>query len=440
VRHVLRDLELRAEQPTPGGVALVMVAVANVALWVAARPSGLPTERFVGEICGAEAVLLFSCTLVLATLLPGIERAFSGLDRVVVWHRRAATAGLLLLVPHWALATSSPDRYATGIGPGLGDLALLGLLLLGLWSLAPNLRAARWPGPVRRLARTTYERWLTPHRLTGIFVAAAVAHGALVDPVLHRSTLLRAVYLAVGSIGIAAYLYRELFARLVVPVHDYTVAEVRRPNEATLEVSLEPVRAPIGFAPGQFIVLAFGGATGWERHPFSVASAPGNRQLEVAIKAAGDYTRRLRDDLSPGTAAKVSGPFGGFDYRRGGRDQIWIAGGIGITPFMSWVRSLDRSSDRDVDLYYSVANRAGAVYLDELATAADAHPSLHLHVVNSSRDGLLDAQTVVNGVSNASEAWVFMCGPPPMMRSLDRGFRQLGIPPGQIRWEQFDVR
>ena len=90
------------------------------------RPAGQPTGRFIGEICGAEAVLLFSCTLVLTTLLSPIERAFSGLDRVVVWHRRTATAGVLLLIPHWALATSAPDRFATGIGPGLGPSACSG--------------------------------------------------------------------------------------------------------------------------------------------------------------------------------------------------------------------------------------------------------------------------------------------------------------------------
>jgi hypothetical protein len=124
--------------PTSGGTAIVAAAVANVVLWLAARPPGPPTGRFLGELCGAEAVLLFSCTLVLATLLPGIERAFSGLDRVVVWHRRTATAGVLLLVPHVVLATSAPDRYATGIGPALGDVALLGLLALTVWALAPN--------------------------------------------------------------------------------------------------------------------------------------------------------------------------------------------------------------------------------------------------------------------------------------------------------------
>ena len=92
---------------------LVVVALANIVLWLLARPDGQPTGRFIGELCGAEAVLLFSCSLVLATLLAPIERAFGGLDRVALWHRRAAIGGVLLLIPHVALVSSAPDRYAT---------------------------------------------------------------------------------------------------------------------------------------------------------------------------------------------------------------------------------------------------------------------------------------------------------------------------------------
>jgi predicted ferric reductase len=425
---------------TTGGVLLTLVAIGNVALWIAARPPGQPTVRYVGEICGAEAVLLFSCTLVLATVLPAIEHAFSGLDQVVVWHRRAATTAVILLLPHVVLATSSPDRYATGFGHGLGDVALAGLVALSLWALAPKLRAARWPGPVRRLARASYERWLTAHRLTGLFVIVAVAHGAVVDPELRGSTLLRVVYLTIGGIGIAAYAYREIFARFIIPSYDYTVAEIRRPNDSTLEISLEPARDPPAFVPGQFVILAFGGANGWQRHPFSVASAPAQRRLEVAIKAVGDYTRGLHDTLRPGTPARAAGPFGGFDYRHGGHDQIWIAGGIGITPFMSWIRSLDATFDRHINFYYSVARQADALYLDEIDTASDQHPTFHPHIVYTDRDELLTAQRALNGRPGREDVWIYMCGPPPMTAALAREFRGLGIPPSHVRWEHFDTR
>jgi predicted ferric reductase len=426
--------------PRLGPALLVGVAIAYPLLWRLARPSGQPTARYLGELCGAEAVLLFSCTLVLTTLLPGIERAFSGLDQVVVWHRRAATVGVLLLLPHIVLATSAPDRYATGLGPGLGDLALVGLLVLCVWALAPTLRAARLPGPIRRLARASYERWLTAHRLTGLFVIAAVAHGGFVDPALHRSTPLRVVFFAAGGSGIAAYAYRELFARFVVPVYEYTVADARRPNEATVEVSLGPVRGPLAFVPGQFVVLAFGGPDGWQRHPFSVASAPSQRRLEVAIKAVGDYTRDLHDTLRVGTSAKVVGPFGGFDYHDGGDDQIWIAGGIGVTPFMSWIRAFDQTFERRVDFYYSVAREADAIYLDEINDAAARHPTFHPHVVDSEREGLLTAERAMGGHPRPADVWVYMCGPPPMTAALAKGFRRLGIPPARVRWEQFSTR
>jgi len=314
-------VDVSPRRATPGAAALIAVATLYPVVWILARPSGQPTGRFAAELCGAEAVLLLSCALVLATLLTPIERAFGGLDRVAIWHRRVATAAVVLLVPHVALVGSPADPYETGLGHGLGDVALLGILVVTLWALAPKLRAARWPGPIRALARTSYERWLTAHRLAGLFVAVAVVHGAIVDPVLHRSTPLRVLFLVVGGVGVAAYLYLELIARYVIPIYDYTVAEVRRPNDSTIEVSLEPVGKQLSFTPGQFVVLAFGGENGWQRHPFSIASAPQQHRLEVGIKAAGDYTNTLRERLRAGTPAKLAGPFGGFDYRRGGGRQ-----------------------------------------------------------------------------------------------------------------------
>jgi predicted ferric reductase len=426
--------------PSFGVTLLAAVATGNVALWLVARPPNQPTGGYVGELCGAEAVLLLSCALVLATLLPAIERAFDGLDRAAVWHRHAATIAILLLVPHRVLVASAADPNATTIGLGLGDVALVGLVVLSVWALAPRLRAARWPGPVQRLARAGYERWLTVHRLTGLFVIAAVAHGALVAPALHSSTLLRVTYLAVGGTGIAAYAYRELLARFVMPVYEYTVDEVRRPNDTTTEVSLVPMRDPLAFVPGQFVVISFGGTGGWQRHPFSVSSAPSERRLEVSIKAVGDYTRELHETLRPGTPAKAVGPFGGFDYRQGGRDQIWIAGGIGITPFMSWIRSLDGSFERRVDFYYSVRRHEDALYLDEIDAAARRHPTFHPAVVETDREGLLTAEKTANGRPPGIEEWVYMCGPPQMMTALAKGFRALGIPASRVRWEQFGIR
>ena len=203
---------------------------------------------------------------------------------------------------------------------------------------------------------------------------------------------------------------------------------------------LEPTREQISFVPGQFIFLSLGGVFGWQRHPFSVASAPSDRILEVSIRSAGDFTSELHEKLRPGTPAKATGPFGGFDYRLGGQEQIWIAGGIGVTPFMSWIRSMDQAFDTNVQFFYSVAQESEALYLDEIESVHQAHPSFDPHVLYSNRDDQLTAEKVMADKSVNAEAWVYMCGPPGMMKALSEGFHKQGIPSGHIRWEQFNLR
>jgi predicted ferric reductase len=423
-----------------GPAILCGLAVGNVVVWLLARPSGEPGGRYAGEVFGVEAVLLFSCSLVLATLLAPIERAFGGLDRVATWHRGSAIAGLAVLVGHVALITSSPDPYETSFGHALGDIALLGILFLSVWALAPRLRARRWPGPVRRLARIGYERWLTAHRLTGLFVAVAVAHGAIVDPTLRDSTFLLVVFVVIGGTGVVAYLYRELFARYVVPIYDYTVRTVERLTPDVIAVRMLPATQRLVFAAGQFVVVAFGGRSGWERHPFSVSSEPSRQDLEVTIKASGDYTSALLERVRPGVPAKIAGPFGGFDYRRGGDLQAWIAGGIGVTPFLSWIRSIDGTLDREVHFFYSTARAEDALHRDEVDRAAVAHPSLHVHHVASETDGRLTAERVLSALPAGASPWVYMCGPAPMMRSLAAGFRKAGVARQHMRWEDFGPR
>jgi predicted ferric reductase len=196
----------------------------------------------------------------------------------------------------------------------------------------------------------------------------------------------------------------------------------------------------LAFVPGQFVFVAFGGENGWQRHPFTVSSSPAQRGLEVTIKASGDYTDELRDRLRPGVPAKIAGPFGGFDYRNGGHRQAWIAGGIGIPPFLSRIRSLDDGFDRDVDLYYSFAHPADELHRVALDAAGLAHPSLRVHRICSAADGVLTAERVLADVPPGAAPSIFMCGPTAMMRALADGLHRGGVPRGRIRWEDFGAR
>jgi len=126
--------------------------------------------------------------------------------------------------------------------------------------------------------------------------------------------------------------------RYFLPLTEYSVGAAERPDARTLLVELEPRGEPLAFALGQFVYVNFG-SDKWRPHPFTVASGSSARRLQLAIRASGDETSRLYEVLQPGVTAVVAGPHGRFNYRRGGARQVWIAAGIGVTPFISWIRS-----------------------------------------------------------------------------------------------------
>src|SRR5260221_1123866 len=364
-----------------GGGTIIGLTIATILLWFLFRPAGQPTSRYLGEILGTTAILLFSCSLVIATKAPFLERAFGGLDRMYLWHRWSAIAGVVLLFPHYILVTSVQNTISNTLGNALGFIALFGLVLLLLWALVPRLPV------VGRCIRTNYQRWFTLHRLTGLFVIAGLIHAALVDPVLRHAPVLLVWYIAVAAIGTAVYLYRELlhpfFTRLWH--NNYTVETVNQLDRKTLEVTLAPVAQPVPFVAGQFVFVRFGGGHGWERHPFTISSAPQEYLLHLSIKGLGDETQRLIDTLHPGVPARVGLAFGLFDYRSGGHQQVWIAGGIGSTPFRSWIRAFPTEPPLEVDiaLYYTVQNEDEALFLDEIITAAPHYPTFRPHLTHS---------------------------------------------------------
>src|SRR5436309_1687571 len=316
---------LRSMQRALGVGIIIVLTIATILLWLLFRPAGQPTSRYLGEILGTTAIVLFSCSLVLATKAPFLERAFGGLDRMFLWHRWSAIAGVVLLFPHYILVTSVPNTINNTLGNALGFIALFGLVLLLLWALVPRLPV------VGRHIRTNYQRWFTLHRLTGLFVIVGLIHGFLVDPVLQHSTVLLVWYTAVEAIGTAAYLYRELlhpFCRRLWQ-HNYTVEAVNQLDRKTLEVTLAPVAQPVPFIAGQFVFVRFGGGHGWEPHRFTFSSAPQESLLRPSIKRLGDETQRLIDTLQPGVPARVGMAFGMFDYRSGGHQHLWYAAAIG---------------------------------------------------------------------------------------------------------------
>ena len=101
---------LRLPERDVGPVTVAVIAAAYALVWYLGEPDGQAAGSFLGQLFGAESVLLLSIALVLISTLPWVERWFDGIDRAAIWHRRLAIVGLLLLVPHVLLSKSGAER------------------------------------------------------------------------------------------------------------------------------------------------------------------------------------------------------------------------------------------------------------------------------------------------------------------------------------------
>lgn len=417
-----------------GGAIFVGVVVGTLLLWIMLRPANQQNRLYTGEILGVLAVVLYSGALVTAMRSYFLESLFGGIDLLYRWHRTSATLGTALLLPH-ALLCIRQDPIESWAGRVLGLLAIGGLVVLVLWSLIPRLPV------IQRVLHSNYRRWFNLHRFIGLFVIAALVHGILVDPVLRLSPVLWWEYIGIAVIGTCAYLSHELLSPVLKPRFDYRVKAVNRLNPTTLEVVLVPVAQPISFVAGQFVFVAFVGVASCEYHPFTISSTPQDRDLRLSIKTLGDYTQRLYATLQPGEAAIVGQAFGRFDYRHGGRQQIWIAGGIGITPFLSWIRAFPETLPYDIDLYYSVRTPEDALFRDEIEAASRTHPGFRLHLGYSSSQGKLSVADIERTCAGAIiEKDIYMCGPTVMTTSFHGALRKHGLASQQIHFEDFNFR
>ena len=435
-----------------GPATIIALLVGYLALWLVLRPAGEPTGAYAGQLVGAISILLLSAALVLISSLPWVEEWFDGIDRAAIWHRRMAITGLVLLAAHIPLS-SSPIRSSWG-GP-LGAISAIGMVALALWAILP-----RWQsvvprplrGTIRALGRAPvfrefrkvfggYDRWRQLHRLTGVFVAAGFFHGLLDGSPFPKSPTLRWSYVVIGGIGLAFYVYRELFARFFHSLHDYEVQEVAVVGEGLVEISLRPLGRAVAFVPGQFALVYIEAKDGWHRHPFTIASAPHEDLLRVTVKSLGDYTSRLRELLEPGMPAVIGGPHGRFNHAKGTADQVWIAGGVGVAPFLSWMRAIDvHPPPGQVDLYYAFSG-GPAPFAEELVEIAEGRETVRTHLVDSRVDGRLDVARILadTGVDPARLS-VFLCGPEAMLRDFQKGLRSAGVRSRNIHREYFDWR
>ena len=153
-------------------------------------------------------------------------------------------------------------------------------------------------------------------------------------------------------------------------------------------------------------------------------SSPSTQERRVEIRPS--YTTQLamgtRSDDPDGPASR-------------------LAGGIGLTPFLSFIRDMNGSLAHDVDFYYTVRHPEEALFLDEIKAADEKNPRLKTHIRFSAKEGSLTIDHILqNATGDIKDYHVYMCGPLPMIQAYEKKFQELGLPKQQIHFEEFNFR
>ncbi len=419
---------------------LVALAPIAIVLTFGPRPTDQSLQTMIdgfARIAGFIGFTLFAWNLALSARIPWLEKQFGGLDKLYKVHHTVGGVAFIAMLVHPTLLTI---KYATislasaysFLLPTLDDIALqAGKVALSGMFVVLFITFYIW---------VSHERFMWIHRLTGVLFAFAVYHAFFVTGSRVLQIPVLALYLGLlSTTALGLFGYRYVFKSLK-PRRRYKVSNVEDLGDAW-EVSLSPTARGIEQIAGQFAFLTFvSPSLPQQTHPFTIASAPSENGLRFVIKNLGDFTAKL-DELKVDDYVFVEGPYGSFNYANMVRKkQIWVAGGIGITPFLSMARSMKTTEGVQAHLFYSVADQSqayGAQELGQLAGNLQGALSFTLH--DSSKQGFISVEQIAKHVPDLAECEVLLCGPKDMMKALEAQFIAAGVSKKHIQYEEFSL-
>jgi predicted ferric reductase len=319
-----------------------------------------------------------------------------------------------------------PFQTSTAVDFGIFSL-LLFIILIGL-----TLFGVIFSYPTLKLA----------HKFLGIAFLLGAVHGFMIDSDISSDPLIRYWVLGLSGVAVLFYILHSFFKKFTVPKHLYSVMSVKQLEGQVTELALSPHGEGITHLPGQFAFFSFidSKTVSKEPHPFTISSWMGNGDIVLSAKSLGDFSSLLSVQ-TVGELVQVEGPFGEFSYLYGSKSQVWVAGGIGVTPFVAMAEHILSQTELpySIDFFYSVRTEADATYHEIFESVALKFPNFVYHPIPSDKEGYITGDVLVERVKGIIVKDIFICGPPPMMKALIASLTGLGIKKRRIHSELFSL-
>ena len=425
----------------PGNLLVLIIVMLPVtaAAWLASAypvPGVGSVLNLLGRLAGVMGMTMMLVAAVVSIRVPRFDQPFGGLSELWKVHHWLGSGAFLLLMAHpillaLAVVPQSPQAGADLLLPPaaataswIGWAALVAMMAF----LAPTFSF---------FDAAHYQRWKGLHGISGLAVLLAFGHTLM----LGRSLPVW-VWWGLGLLALAALLFRLVW-RKWRQGRTFRITAVTPLADRVVELALVPQNGkPLVYEAGQFVYLAPLDATltagRGEEHPYTIASAPQDTLLRIAVKDLGDASGALQQ-VPIGSLATIDGPYGRFFEAADSAPQLWLGGGIGITPFVGrarWMAAL--ASATDVHLIYCANDSGRAYYLEELNAIASSLPHFHVWPHYFSDEGPLQVRWVQARCGDAVSRLVHACGPAPLLELMATINRELGIPASHYKSEAFD--
>lgn len=409
-------------------VTLFLLLATQISFWT----PGLSYENLL-TLSGYLAINFMSIAMLLATRPAWLESPLGGLDSMYQLHKWTGILAVVFALSHWLIEMADDALEALfGSDRSLKEADFSGLLDSlqdGAEDLGePGLYVLTFLVVITLLRWVPYGYWRHLHRVMPVIYLVLAAHALLLAPLKwwqQPTGWLMALLIAGGAVASMQSLTGQIGRSRR---YKGLVQAVKQTSANITEVVCEMGKRWPGHQAGQFALVTFDRIEG--AHPFSLSSADNdNGQLSFHIKALGDYTRKIPHKLRSGQAVTLEGPYGRFDPDSGRKNaqQIWVAGGIGITPFLAALEKRLINTDQiypAVTLHYCTAEALGDPMLARLQQLVQQLPDISLHIYDSLQGQRLTA-TQLQIHDRRVDIW--FCGPQGLAKALRSGLKQQSV-------------
>ena len=377
------------------------------------------------NLTGVICLVSMGVIMLLAIRPRFLEGVFQGLDKTYYVHKWLGIWSVMAVVLHYGAKLSKTllQPYFER-GPKLKELPIA------------------WMEDYREIAKDTgevlfylfilmlvitlfhkipYRIWRIIHKLMAVLFLAVIFHAFILAPARYWTEPIGIVFVIFMMIGAYASIVSLLGLIGKSRCTKAVITDLKQ--EADITIVTCKMDDEWEHKAGQYAFVQHEGSN--EKHPFTIASVVNSEhEIHFAIKALGHYTRRIQNEWKVGDKLMIEGPYGRFLFDQSPLSkQIWIAGGVGITPFIAWLESLQgRRLVQDVTLYYCVNEREECLVPEYIASLAAASGiTLKLHCSNS--DGYLQPESLP--IDENTSVW--FCGPAGFANKIQQAIRQKGL-------------